>query len=132
MLGCKNWRPSPMPYNSTSILSLTLTPYCTFRYYIQPQWVFDCVNSRSLLPVEDYFPGTMLPPHLSPFVEEGEGDYIPPERQRLIDRERGLDSGMSQCLVSNYGKLHIFGKRKTSSFHKYIICQAYNDDFIWL
>ena len=24
--------------------------------------------------------GSVLPPHLSPFVEEKEGDYVPPER----------------------------------------------------
>ncbi|XP_041456137.1 pescadillo-like [Lytechinus variegatus] len=50
------------------------------RYYIQPQWVFDCVNARRLVPLEDYFPGVSLPPHLSPFVEEKEGSYRPPER----------------------------------------------------
>jgi len=38
--------------------------------------VFDCVNVRYLLPVDDYAPGATLPPHFSPFVEEKEGDYI--------------------------------------------------------
>lgn len=57
------------------------------RYYVQPQWVFDCVNHRKLLPVEDYFPGVELPPHLSPFVQEEEGDYIPPERRAMLEEE---------------------------------------------
>ncbi|CAB4017134.1 pescadillo homolog [Paramuricea clavata] len=55
------------------------------RYYIQPQWMADSVNYRRLLPVEDYFPGVDLPPHLSPFVKEEEGDYIPPERQAMLE-----------------------------------------------
>lgn len=63
------------------------------RYYVQPQWVFDCVNYRKLLPVEDYFPGVELPPHLSPFVKEEEGDYIPPERQAMLEEERTAGEG---------------------------------------
>ncbi|KAL3858501.1 hypothetical protein ACJMK2_013087 [Sinanodonta woodiana] len=66
------------------------------RYYVQPQWLFDCVSARLLLPVEDYFPGATLPPHLSPFVEEGEGDYIPPEKRQLLNRQRGIDSGVGE------------------------------------
>ncbi|XP_067087280.1 pescadillo isoform X2 [Osmerus mordax] len=59
------------------------------RYYIQPQWVFDCVNAKILLPVEDYFLGVTLPPHLSPFVEEKDGDYVPPEKLKLMALQRG-------------------------------------------
>jgi len=60
------------------------------RVYIQPQWVFDCINENMLLPVEEYLPGACLPPHLSPFVEVNEGSYVPPEKQRLIKMKLGI------------------------------------------
>uniref|UniRef100_A0A8C0DBZ4 Pescadillo homolog n=1 Tax=Balaenoptera musculus TaxID=9771 RepID=A0A8C0DBZ4_BALMU len=63
------------------------------RYYVQPQWVFDSVNARLLLPVADYFPGVQLPPHLSPFVSEKEGDYMPPEKLKLLALQRGEHPG---------------------------------------
>ncbi|KAG9287060.1 hypothetical protein G9A89_023025 [Geosiphon pyriformis] len=47
------------------------------RSYIQPQWVYDCINAHKLLTMEPYQPGKIPPPHLSPFVEHKEGDYIP-------------------------------------------------------
>ena len=65
----------------------------SFRYYVQPQWLFDCVNRCKLLPVEDYFPGVELPPHLSPFVQEEEGDYVPPERQAMLEEQRQTEEG---------------------------------------
>ena len=47
------------------------------RVYIQPQWVADCINRRKLVRPSLYEPGKELPPHLSPFVEVKEGDYVP-------------------------------------------------------
>ena len=61
------------------------------REYVQPQWVFDSVNCRRRLPFEGYRPGDDLPPHLSPFMQEKEGDYIPPERLELIRYEREME-----------------------------------------
>ena len=49
--------------------------------------MFDCVNLQRLLPVDDYSPGAFLPPHLSPFIEEGSGDYVPPERAQALADE---------------------------------------------
>lgn len=67
----------------------SISPQIINRYYVQPQWVFDSVNARILLPVEDYFPGVLLPPHLSPFIQEKDGDYVPPEKLRLLALQRG-------------------------------------------
>lgn len=69
-----------------------------FRYYIQPQWVYDCVNAKIILPVEDYFMGVTLPPHLSPFVEEKEGDYMPPEKLKIMALQRGEKPGTNSCV----------------------------------
>ncbi|KAL1812287.1 pescadillo homolog [Daucus carota subsp. sativus] len=47
------------------------------REYVQPQWVFDCINARIILPTEDYMVGRVPPPHLSPFVVYDPEDHVP-------------------------------------------------------
>lgn len=59
------------------------------REYIQPQWVYDCINNKLLLPVGDYAPGKILPPHLSPFVDSKQDGGYRPERQIELERMRG-------------------------------------------
>ncbi|XP_032676556.1 pescadillo homolog [Odontomachus brunneus] len=62
------------------------------RYYVQPQWIFDSVNARELLPVEKYLMGVILPPHLSPFTDtQQDQTYIPPEERALIDPDYKLN-----------------------------------------
>ena len=63
------------------------------RDYIQPQWVFDSINRRELLPVHKYFVGEMLPPHLSPFVSQDRrvGDYVPPEEKEMLGLAKKQD-----------------------------------------
>ncbi|KAJ5734420.1 hypothetical protein N7493_003206 [Penicillium malachiteum] len=47
------------------------------RTYVQPQWVWDCINDGKLLRADLYGPGATLPPHLSPWVKASRGAYDP-------------------------------------------------------
>jgi pescadillo len=49
------------------------------REYLQPQWLYDCVNANKLVKTVGYHLGEKLPAHLSPFVVAGADDYIPGE-----------------------------------------------------
>ncbi|KAI9825866.1 MAG: mRNA-binding ribosome synthesis protein nop7 [Thelocarpon impressellum] len=56
------------------------------RTYIQPQWVWDCVNEGRLLRPDLYAPGAELPAHLSPWVKPTKGQYDP--TAPLAEQER--------------------------------------------
>ena len=56
------------------------------RTYIQPQWVWDCINEIKLLRPDLYGPGATLPPHLSPWVKPTKGAYDP--SAPLAEQER--------------------------------------------
>ena len=57
------------------------------RIYIQPQWVWDCINEGNLLRPDLYAPGATLPPHLSPWVKPSKGAYDPTAPLEAQERE---------------------------------------------
>lgn len=53
------------------------------RIYLQPQWIFDCLNAGAILPIDGYRIGEELPPHLCPF--QSESPITNEEENQLIE-----------------------------------------------
>jgi pescadillo protein len=69
------------------------------RIYVQPQWIWDCVNDEELKRPDLYAPGAQLPPHLSPFVKKVRGQYDPSaplNEQEREDEELEVESDMEE------------------------------------
>src|SRR5690606_25785661 len=47
------------------------------RIYVQPQYVWDCINAGRILRPDAYAPGAILPPHLSPWIKVDASGYDP-------------------------------------------------------
>ena len=103
------------------------------REYIQPQWIYDCLNFCILLPLGQYRPGVQLPPHLSPFVDHNNENYVP-ERMQEIMQLKGVDLNeknimekersqlgkimMTRKIRGLYNKMKIVNKKKKSMVEK--------------
>eukprot|EP00188_Purpureofilum_apyrenoidigerum_P000953 Plantae.Rhodophyta-Purpureofilum_apyrenoidigerum.ctg14837.p1 GENE.Plantae.Rhodophyta-Purpureofilum_apyrenoidigerum.ctg14837~~Plantae.Rhodophyta-Purpureofilum_apyrenoidigerum.ctg14837.p1 ORF type:complete len:597 (-),score=146.88 Plantae.Rhodophyta-Purpureofilum_apyrenoidigerum.ctg14837:43-1833(-) len=61
--------------------------------YVQPQWIFDCVNTGQLIPTSLYNVGQKLPPHLSPFVDD-EAEGYKPKYRIYLERLRAGDPSL--------------------------------------
>uniref|UniRef100_A0A0D6QUE6 Pescadillo homolog n=1 Tax=Araucaria cunninghamii TaxID=56994 RepID=A0A0D6QUE6_ARACU len=90
--GVASWEGDGAPYKETDedithqiVDRPTQSHKFLSRDYVQPQWVYDCVNARLILPTEDYFVGRVPPPHLSPFVDDEAEGYLP-ERAETVKR----------------------------------------------
>lgn len=76
--------------------------YIPNKEYVQPQWIFDCLNACKVLPTADYAPQkaivtgkgnkkettfTKLPPHISPFFEYNieKSSYLPKDIKKPED-----------------------------------------------
>ena len=57
--------------------------------WIQPQWIADCVNRGKVLGSNEYGPGKLLPPHLSPW--EGEGELNRPWLEENAEAVAGIE-----------------------------------------
>lgn len=66
------------------------------RIYIQPQWIWDCVNEGRLLRTDTYGPGATLPPHLSPWVRPTNGQYDPRATLEEQELEGEVDDEVSE------------------------------------
>lgn len=63
------------------------------RTYVQPQWIFDCINRSDLLPANQYLPGESLPPHLSPW---GDSVGYNPDEEEEAEGESDVESEVEE------------------------------------
>ena len=73
----KKERDSPLITHEIMDRKLSESSLLNTRQYIQPQWVFDCLNTGCIIPTEHYQMGIQCPPHLSPFVDYDNQSHKP-------------------------------------------------------
>ena len=60
-------------------------PMIPNREYVQPQWLVDSLNFGVLLPTKDYLPGSSLPPHLSPFIDDEKAGFVTQRKKEILE-----------------------------------------------
>lgn len=90
------------------------------RTYVQPQWVWDCINQAKLLRPDIYAPGATLPPHLSPWVKPSKGEYDPSaplaeqEREGEAEEAEDLDGDEDDDVEEEEEEEHLPVTRETT------------------
>ena len=84
----------PIPDAHEIVLSVKPGNRIPGRTYIQPQWIWDCINEGKLIRPDLYGPGATLPPHLSPWVKPSRGGYDP--RATLAEQEEEGEAEMAE------------------------------------
>ena len=110
------------------------------RIYIQPQWVWDCINEGKLLRPDLYAPGATLPPHLSPWVKPTKGAYDPTaplaeqEREGEAEEAEGLDTDLEESEeefevpgIHSRGESTLMSKKDLPAFFNTPVGQIGND-----
>jgi pescadillo protein len=69
------------------------------RVYVQPQYVWDCINEGKILRPDLYEPGAILPPHLSPWVKASRGAYDPTAPLEADEDGMDVDAGGKDASV---------------------------------
>ena len=100
------------------------------RIYIQPQWIWDCVNAGKLLAPDLYGPGAELPPHLSPWVKPKKGQYDP--TLPLADQEEegeAEDDLREASIVDDEDREHLAdGMAGSASSKSRVLAEASEDE----
>ncbi len=82
--------------------------------------MYDSVNFKRLLPCSNYAPGCVLPPHLSPFVVEKEGDYVTPDKAAILE---AFGEGESKTEHVDTTTECSIGKYTTFILHVHVLVQ---------
>ncbi|KAL5724152.1 hypothetical protein ACHQM5_007450 [Ranunculus cassubicifolius] len=75
------------------------------REYVLPQWVYDCVNKKIILPTHPFTIGRIPPAHWSPFVESNAEESYTPENEATtmtgVDKE-SIDAMFQDPSIKHY------------------------------
>ncbi|KAG7346730.1 Pescadillo family domain containing protein [Nitzschia inconspicua] len=82
------------------------------REFVQPQWILDCANFMFLLPIAKYGVGVLLPPHLSPWVDNEEEGYKPAYAEEIERLKNGEPIEMIQEEAEKSDTEEMFGDKE--------------------